>query len=233
MKKYLAICIICLVAISCSDDKISNNTDDSNLYFKLKEGQVLYYDVLEHIDSVKEYHSERIHYVRKPAIINGRNCFEYYIESEPDKGYISYVITEGNAYYVYYENYTPIYSKYFPELKEIFAKLVSFDEDKWTQLDLKKDTVNEEGENITYEFKMYGEKIEDLMIEYKGEQHEAIKTSFLTYSTAYNTQTREVRIAAHTSGYESTVLKGIGIYENRRMQNGVVSNLYHRLIDHK
>jgi hypothetical protein len=227
MKKYLALCILCLVAISCSDDIVSNNIEDGSQYFNFEEGQVFQYNYTFYIENDENpYNNEVIHYIGKPSIINGRECFEYFIEHSP-------VRVDHSGLSFYYENFNGAYAKIFPELKDKFIKIVSFNENKWTHFDLKKDTVSEIGENITYEFKVYGEKIEDLMIDYKGEQHEAIKTRLLTYGTAYNTQSKEVRYSARNSGFEFITLKDIGLYEFRNTLEGVISENYERLVDHK
>lgn len=177
MKKYLALCILCLVVLSCSDDKVSNNIEDGSLYFNFKEGQVFQYDYTFYIENDENpSYNEVIYYIRKPSIINGKDCFEFIIERSPVRVDSSYAIIDHSGFYFYYKNFNAAYSKVFSELKDKFIKLVSFNENSWTQFDLKKDTVSEIGENITYEFKVYGEKIEDLIVDYKGEQHEAIKT---------------------------------------------------------
>lgn len=238
--KYLTQLLLLILAITLSTSCEDDTTAPSNAslpYFTINDGNVWYYNsiiIRNGVDSVNRKYKESI---LEPSIIEGKNCFKYYITEEGEEqnnSYYTYTRTDEDGYYLFIENIYVGEREPSNQLKNVWVKYIDFKQDNWTQLDLRIDTLYANNERQRIYFNISGSTIKSEDIEYKGIVYPSFKTIFkMTIEDTLSINKEIISIYNEISGLEITTINGVGIYKRRFLYNGEISNSYKILTDHK
>lgn len=236
--KNILLSLICFGAIitSCSDD--STGPSDASLpYFTINDGNVWYYNsiiIRNGVDSVVRKYKESI---LEPSIIEGKDCFKYYITEEGEEHNSSdytYTRTDDNGYYIFFDYLIVSEREPIDKLRNVWVKYIDFKQDSWTQLDLNIDTLYANNERQRSYIHLSGSTVKSEDVEYKGMVYPTFKTTFkITIDDTLSIDNDIIRINNEISGLEITSIQGIGIYKRRFIYNDEISDSYQILTDHK
>ncbi|MFA7326631.1 MAG: hypothetical protein WC121_08210 [Candidatus Kapaibacterium sp.] len=234
--RILFIILTIILATSCGDD----TTAPSNAtlpYFTINDGNVWYYNsiiIRNGVDSLNRKYKESI---LEPSIIEGKNCFKYYITEEGEEHNSSdytYTRTDEDGYYIFFDTFYESERLTIDKLTNVWVKYIDFKQDNWTQFDINIDTLYANNERQRIYFNISGSTIKSEDVKYKGIVYPSFKTIFkMTIEDTLSINEEIISIYNEISGLEITSINGIGIYKSRFMYNGEISNSYKILTDHK
>ncbi len=226
----LAAALLLLILNSCSDDSGTDPSDElQGATFQFEDGMEWDYEL--YIDD--EPSGGLFATTKSNGKLLGKESYKYYVgTSKMNIPVYNFTLRSIDSSGYYQTNLTGIenHGYFFPELKNQWIKYIDFENDSWTQFDLDLDSTFKDENRYRGHFKLSGQKISNSIINYKGKQH---------YSTVYSVET-DLKILQNGYNYkiskrklEITVLAYIGIYKVQSFEDGVKSDSYQLLIDHK
>jgi hypothetical protein len=169
--------------------------------------------------------------VKDTATINGYKCF---IEDDnSDRFPTLYAIrTDEEGYYNYNKYFYESIKDRLPHFEDGWLKQISFNEEDWTEYDLR-NKYSEDGITYITELTSKGKLEKYIDIECKGDILKAVITSY--HLILIETKIENGITDIDTSGYayEYTVIKDVGIYKYHDIRYGDTVNYYRELYDHK
>lgn len=232
--KYFFITIFLISFYACSDDSGTDPSDEFvGATFQFQDGQILTYNSyrMENGDSLLNgtYYQK----LEESDNYKGKKSFKIYTslnEERLDSVNFTYLSTTEDGYYMYLNELYDEYEFYFDELNTRWVKYIDFKTNSWTQFDLEKDSILSNGDKFYASFKLYGEWLENLDIEYKNESHFASK-----YIIHYEAETiiNGKNTDLESRSIEFIVIDNIGIYKTKNYNEGVELNSFRILMDNR
>jgi hypothetical protein len=232
--KYFFITIFIISFYACSDDSGTDPSDEFvGATFQLEDGMEWEYDHFQRPNQNEVFDGKLYVKCEFYGEIKNRQSFKQeskYVSIFPDLDSYSVVSTDNGEYSAYLDDGFKFHSSIQEQTRDQWFKMIDFKNESWSQFDIKADSVTPENKKYTVIYKRYGNKVEDLEVEYKEQTYNATKYKLTSLIETKIDGQREVYM---NTDYYMTVIEGIGIYKTERYEDSIGPYDTEVLVDNK